>query len=134
MNAAAPTPAPRLRKPYRAAGIVFVIGALAYAAFAFRRAWQVPEGSSERDQVTLVCVSCGAESIVSGQQFLSLPMDSQTRGLQCPKCGVQKAYVATLRCKKCGRAIPHTPDRPATAFVCPFCQAPMGDTPAEERP
>ncbi len=116
---------------YRGAAGVFVIAALAYAGVGVWRGARQSR-TSEKDQVILVCATCDAESVLPSAEFRKLKLDPETRGFQCPKCGAVAAQIASVRCAKCGRAIPPQPrDAP---LACPFCQAPFIPPPSHSGP
>ncbi len=110
---------------FRVVAILFVASALVYAGFALRRVSRSEEGSSNRNDTTLVCVKCGQESVVTDEEFANLPVDEQTGVLKCPKCGAHEAYVAVAFCPKCKRAIPRAPQVLGSAHVCPYCKEPL---------
>lgn len=111
--------------------ILFIVGAFVYAGFRLRQVSRGSEGSSTKDEVTLVCGKCQQEFLVSSREFAKLPVDETTAKLKCPKCGAPEAEVASLRCPKCTRAIARQPF--GSAFVCPYCKASLAPegTPAE---
>ncbi len=78
--------------------------------------------STDRDEVTLVCLKCQKESKVTAAQYAELCPDPSAPA-RCPKCGANAAVRAHLRCGACRRAIPPQPRN--SPFVCPFCKAPL---------
>ncbi len=115
------------RRPLRTVlALVFVVGALGYTVYAVRNQFKVPEGSSERDAILLVCMNskCEKETIVTSAKYADLDRDSDRHLVRCPKCSEMSATIAMLRCPKCHRALP--PQGPNAAYVCPFCKAALG--------
>ncbi len=109
----------------RIAAIAFSAAALAAAIIYFVYAG-LPAVSqadaSGRDEIVLVCLKCQQETKVTAAEYATLCPEPGAPA-RCPKCGALEAVHARIRCGQCRRAIP--PQRPDSAFVCPFCKAPL---------
>ena len=101
----------------RVGAIIFIVGALAVAAFSAFRASTAPRGT-ERDEVLLACTKCGHDTRLPSAEFAKLPHDPHG-GYECPKCHALTAFVASSVCPQCKRAIP--PQPPTAPLECPFC-------------
>lgn len=118
-------------KSSRVRNIVLTVVAvviLAYAVYAIRQTTKVPPASNA-DEIWLVCTSCWKESMMTTRQ-IEAAMDEETGAIRCPECNELTASVITLRCPECKRAIPRSMVVIGSDYVCPFCEAPLGSTPA----
>ncbi len=105
----------------RTIAIVFVVAAFGVATFlSVRSIRSSAAGSSNKDEILLVCEQCGHLAKLTSGQMLDTPREST--GRKCPACGAFRLVHATVPCAKCGKHLPYNPGLRA----CPWCQAPLG--------
>lgn len=114
-----------------------------FAAAALVGAWVIyvkygepalnPAGSSNVDQVWLLCANCGGEFSVTSARYNELRAAGTGDGARCIQCGQARAQVASMRCPHCKRLIVPPRESEEGAYVCPHCKKPLAPG-ASDRP
>jgi hypothetical protein len=111
--------------------VLVFAGLLTYGVFTVRSFTGPETGSSQRETLRMACLACGAEMVLPASESSELPVDPDTGGAKCPKCGAFRAYAATVRCPKCRRGVPEAPELRSGPFVCPWCKESMNQLPSK---
>jgi uncharacterized OB-fold protein len=113
--------------------IIFAVICLV-AAFAITAVFYNPfggGGSGLNKPVQMLCVKCGADFEITGDEYEKRMTEKGAigpkgptgppPGLKCPKCGQEEAYTAT-KCRKCGKVFFPNPSNYADFMDrCPEC-------------